>query len=89
MCCIVLNILYLCVIKLKINQKQLKLKNMKRQSNNLFALISTEQVKNLTSVVKETLAIDFNYSKNKTFTAADLWNIQRQGKSRIQRRFSF
>ncbi|MCW3090273.1 MAG: hypothetical protein JWP81_1342 [Ferruginibacter sp.] len=62
---------------------------MKKQSHNLFKTISAEQVENLTSVVKETLAEGFNYSKPKVFTAADLWNIQRQGKSRIQRRFSF
>ena len=62
---------------------------MKKQSTNLFGTISTETVKNLTTMVKETLATDFTYAKNKIFTAADLWSIQRQGKSRIQRRFSF
>ena len=62
---------------------------MKKQSNNLFATISTEMVKNLTTVVKETLATGFSQPKPKIFTAADLWSIQRQGKNRIQRRFSF
>jgi len=62
---------------------------MKKNSNNLFATISTSMVQNLTTVVKETLATGFNAPKTKVFTAADLWSIQRQGKSRIQRRFSF
>ncbi|MEO6548232.1 MAG: hypothetical protein ABIN94_09540 [Ferruginibacter sp.] len=62
---------------------------MKKQSNTLFATISAEQVDSLTTVVKETLANGFNYSKPKIFTVADLWNIQRQGKVRIQRRYSF
>ena len=62
---------------------------MKKQSNNLFTQISTNQFENLTSVVKETLATGFKATKNKIFTTADLWSIQRQGKSRIQRRFSF
>lgn len=66
-----------------------KLTIMKKNSTNLFATISTEMVENLTTIVKETLATGFNQSKSKTFTAADLWNIQRQGKSRTQRRFSF
>ncbi|MEO5892398.1 MAG: hypothetical protein ABIQ31_19270 [Ferruginibacter sp.] len=62
---------------------------MKKQSNNLFAAISTQMVENLTTVVKETLATGFNQPKGKIFTAADLWNIQRQNRSRTQRRFSF
>jgi hypothetical protein len=36
--------------------KQLKIKIMKKQSNTLFAYLSNEQVNNLTSIVKETLA---------------------------------
>ena len=62
---------------------------MKKNSNTLFATISSTVVENLTTIVKETLANGFNAPKSKTFTSADLWNIQRQGKSRTQRRFSF
>jgi len=62
---------------------------MKKQSNNLFATISSEQSASLTSIVNETLAISFNQPNGRIFTAADLWNIQRQGKSAIQRRHSF
>jgi hypothetical protein len=59
---------------------------MKKQSTGLFIQMSTQQLENLTSVVKETLAIGFCQPNNKKFTAAELWNIQRQGRSRIQRR---
>ncbi len=62
---------------------------MKKQSTSLFSQMSKEQFDNLTSVVKETLANGFNLPVIKKFTAADLWNIQRQGKMRTQRRFSF
>lgn len=62
---------------------------MKKQSNYLFASLNGMQVEDLTNLVKETLATCFNQPKNKKFTAAELWNIQRQGRSRIQRRFSF
>lgn len=61
---------------------------MKKQSNNLFTTISKIQVENLARVVNETLITDFRRPICKIFTAADLWNIQRQGKYRIQRRFS-
>jgi len=56
---------------------------MKKQSNTLFAYLSNEQVNNLTSIVKETLAKGVNPIPSKTFSAADLWNIQRQKKSII------
>lgn len=62
---------------------------MKRQSNTLFQTISSGLLENLTKVVKETLATSINQPQSKIFTAADLWNIQRQGKRRVQRRFSF
>jgi hypothetical protein len=38
------------------------------------------------AVVKETLS--FTLIRNKLFTAADMWNIERRKRSRIQRRFS-
>lgn len=62
---------------------------MKKQSTGLFSQMSKEQFENLTIVVKETLATGYNLPSHKKFTSADLWNIQRQGKTRIQRRFSF
>lgn len=60
---------------------------MKKQTINSFIPISTEELASLITIVEETIAIGFNYPPNKTFTAADLWNIQRQTKNRRQRRF--
>lgn len=63
---------------------------MKTQSTNLFSQISKETVKNLTTEVKETLAFGYNNSQSKTFSAAELWNIQRQRRSLGSRRgFAF
>ena len=82
MFCIVLNRLYLCSIK--VNQlKQLKIKVMKTQTTLLMEMSKTA-LQNLTYQVKETLALpDAN---KKTFSAADLWNIQRRHISSVQRR---
>ena len=61
---------------------------MKKQSQTLFTEVSKNELENLNTVVNETIA--YSHSANqKTFTTADLWNIQRQQKSRTQRRFSF
>lgn len=57
---------------------------MKKQSENTFLPISKEQTENLTSVVKETIAS--GYSQTKTFSTADLWNIQRRSKTMLHRR---
>jgi hypothetical protein len=62
---------------------------MKMQLASLFTQMGTVQLENLTTIVNETLAPGFFQPKTKVFTSADLWNIQRQGKNRIQRRFSF
>ena len=61
---------------------------MKKQSNTLFTGISKEQVENLTTIVKETIVAGYNHAQTKLFTAADLWNIQKQKKGFGQRRFS-
>jgi hypothetical protein len=57
---------------------------MNTQLKSLFTSISKTEKTKLTTVVNETLA--FNLVKEKSFTAADLWNIQRQRKSTLQRR---
>jgi hypothetical protein len=59
---------------------------MKKQS---VETINNEQTGSIKSQVNETLATFFANSSSKTFSVADLWNIQRQGKSCIQRRHSF
>ncbi len=57
---------------------------MKKQTEINFVKISEEQTNNLTTVVSETIATDF--VPFKTFTTADLWNIQRRGKTIMNRR---
>ena len=61
---------------------------MKTQTTSLFNAISKAQLVSLTTEVKETLAMDVNHPAAKKFTAAEVWNIQRQKRSRVQRRFS-
>ena len=60
---------------------------MKKKSNSLFANLSNSQIENLTREVKETIAFEPGAAVSKTFTTADLWNIQRQARTRVQRRF--
>ena len=60
---------------------------MKRQSTTFFTTLGKAQLENLTTIVNETLATGFARPAAKTFTAADLWNIQRHAKCRTQRRF--
>jgi len=60
---------------------------MKKTNNTLLLQISGEQVKNLTTVVNETIAFDTHENSNKVFTAANLWNIQRNKKTVNSRRF--
>ena len=57
---------------------------MNTQHNNLFVTLSKKETTKVTTVVNETLATGMQHSK--PFTAADLWNIQRQRKSSLQRR---
>ena len=38
--------------------------------------------------VKETLSAVFTQTRSKIISAADVWNIQRQKRSRVQRRFA-
>jgi len=61
---------------------------MKTQLTNLFTSISKTEMVNLTTEVKETLAIGFDHNNkiNKTFSAAELWSIQRQHRTMNQRR---
>ena len=58
---------------------------MKKQSTNQFSQISKEQTEILTTVVSETLATGFNQAK--TFSTADLWNIQRKSRTMMIRKY--
>jgi hypothetical protein len=60
---------------------------MKKQTTNQFSPISKEQTEKLTTVVKETIALGLNHAK--TFSAADLWNIRRRGRTMMSRRSYF
>lgn len=60
---------------------------MKKSINSLFAPLSNSSFSALTNEVKETIALDLPINNTRSFTAADLWNIHRQSKSRGQRRF--
>ena len=57
---------------------------MKKQTTNNFTQISKEETGKLTSIVSETL--DNGFSQAKTFSSADLWNIQRRSRTMMQRR---
>jgi hypothetical protein len=59
---------------------------MKTTNKNEFVPISRSLAMELTEIVNET--IDENINQKKTFTSADLWNIQRQKKN-LQRRQIF
>ena len=73
-------------IKQQLNRK---FKKMKKQSNTLFTGLTEAQVNSLTTVVAETLAFNHERPTAKVFTAAELWNIQRQKKAITTRRHSF
>jgi hypothetical protein len=58
---------------------------MKKQSENRFPAINAEETKNLTTVVKETLAT----VKPRIFGAVNMWDLQRRGRTMMQRRNYF
>jgi hypothetical protein len=60
---------------------------MKKNSEYNFTPLSEEHVKTLTTTVKETIAE--GHSQPRSFTAADLWNIQRRSRTMTQRRSYF
>ncbi|MEP7238669.1 MAG: hypothetical protein ABI685_12410 [Ferruginibacter sp.] len=57
---------------------------MKKQSTTPFSTITKEQTEKLTTVVSETLALGL--IPVKTFSSADLWNIQRRSRTMQYRR---
>ena len=62
---------------------------MKLQSNILLETLSIQELKILTTEIKETVCRKFKNEKKKNFTAADLWNIHRRGKRSFSKRFVF
>ncbi len=57
---------------------------MKTQSTTLLSTLTKSEIKSLTTQVQETLALNTHVAK--TFTAVDLWSIQKQRKSFLTRR---
>ena len=62
---------------------------MKLQSNNLLENLSRQELKLLTTEVKETVNKNFKKERKRVFSAADFWNIQRQRKNLYTKRFAF
>ena len=61
---------------------------MRHQSNSLFTTLTKEELEGIINMVSETIAAGQTATRQKKFNAADLWNIQRQKRTFIQRRFS-
>ena len=62
---------------------------MKKSSTGLLRIINARELENLTNDVKETIVSGIFSLNGRTFTAAELWHIQRNGKNRPQRRFLY
>ncbi len=60
---------------------------MKKQSNHLLATLSEADLVSLATEVKEVLEPGSKKIQGRFLSAADLWNIQRQRRPRVQRRF--
>ena len=60
---------------------------MKLQSNNLLETLTTNEIKNLTAEVKETVMPNFKTERKRIFSAAELWDIQRRLRTASARNF--
>jgi hypothetical protein len=69
------------------NNTNLKFSVMKKQTNKNIPFITKEVINNLADVVNETVCGESIL--HKTFTAADLWNIQRNYKTTPDRRYRY
>lgn len=57
-----------------------------KQQTNLFETLSKKELGTLTTEVNETLATNFSCTQQKPFSAAELWNIQRNKRTSLGRR---
>ena len=89
MCCIVPNKPpSLCCQSETTNNKPFKIKIMKTQTTNFFEPLGKAAIDCLVKEIKETVANGIDQTATKTIlSAADLWNIQRMKRARVQRRF--
>jgi len=67
--------------------KTIKIEIMKNSFKNLEERLSSSQIENLTKTPDETIAYGLVKVNRPIFTSADLWNIQKHIKPRLQRRF--
>ena len=58
---------------------------MKTETKDCCITISREELKRMTTEVKECICFE-SHAYNKIFSAAELWNIQRRKKNIVQRR---
>jgi hypothetical protein len=77
------------MIPAKPDHKHIKIDFMRTDNNNLLASLSNDHINNLVKEVKETVATDATLENSKTFSAADLWRIQKNTRMRVQRRLIF
>jgi len=62
---------------------------MKLQSNNLLEILTKEELKSLTTEVKESVAKEFKIEKKRIFSAAEFWAIQSRKRNFYTKRFAF
>ncbi len=60
---------------------------MKIQTNKLMSPLSEDGIVKLTTEVKEILVTGYSKTQNRILSAADLWNVHRQRKARVSRRY--
>lgn len=58
-----------------------------KTSINIFNRLTNTEMEKLTTEIKETIADLSEHNKVKSFSAADLWEIQRKRKSTVIRRY--
>lgn len=60
---------------------------MKKQNQGYLLYVTKMELLNLTNIVEERLDVGYKPAEKKpSFTAAELWNIQRQRRTFVQRR---
>ncbi len=60
---------------------------MKKQNQGYLTYVTKMQLLALTNITEEKLDVDYKVEERKpSFTAAELWNIQRNRRSFVQRR---
>jgi len=76
-----------CISYSKNNLKNLKVAVMKKQNQGYLLYVTKMELLNLTNIVEERLDVNYKVAgKKPSFTSAELWNMQRQRRSFVQRR---